>query len=346
MATHAPSSEPERDDVLGPREIARPEGRVEEARKRGLGHHARKPSEIPAPGWWQVLKRVWAETISDQMSIIAAGCAFYALLALFPAISVLISLYGLAFDPTAIERQLEAVRDVLPAAAYDLVAQRVHELAAKGATTLSWGLALGVLVALWSAAAGTKALIMSLNIAYEEEEKRSFLRYNLTALFFTLCGVAGVSLALSVIVGLPALLQLEPLGTFGRVAARVVSYLLLLGFVTLGLSLLYRFAPSRNDAHWHWITPGSALAAVLWLLASVLFSFYVSRLASYDVTYGSLGAVVVVLFWFYISAFVVMLGAELNAELELQTKQDTTIGPERPMGERGAFVADHVAMAE
>jgi membrane protein len=346
MATHAPSSEPERDDVLGPREIARPEGRVEEARKRGLGHHARKPSEIPPPGWWQVLKRVWAETISDQMSIIAAGCAFYALLALFPAISVLISLYGLALDPTAIGRQLEAVRDVLPAAAYELVAQRVHELAAKGATTLSWGLALGVLVALWSASAGTKALIMSLNIAYEEEEKRGIVRYHLTALFFTLCGVFGVSLALSVIVGLPAVLQLDVLGALGRITARVVSSLLLLGFVTLGLALLYRFAPSRQEAAWHWITPGSALAAVLWLLASVLFSLYVSRLASYDTTYGSLGAVVVVLFWFYISAFVVLLGAELNAELELQTKRDTTTGPERPMGERGAFVADHVAMAE
>jgi membrane protein len=199
---------------------------------------------------------------------------------------------------------------------------------------------------LWSASAGTKALIMSLNIAYEEEEKRSLLRYNLTALFFTLCGVLGVSVALSVIVGLPALLQLDWLGGLGRVAARLVSYLLLLGFVVLGLALLYRFAPSRNEAHWHWITPGSALAAVLWLLASVLFSFYVSRLASYDATYGSLGTVVVVLFWFYISAFVVMLGAELNAELELQTKQDTTTGPERPMGERGAFVADHVAMAD
>lgn len=274
----------------------------------------------------------------------AAGCAFYALLALFPAISVLISLYGLILDPTALEHQLEGVRDVLPAAAYELVAQRVHALAAKGATTLSWGVAFGVVLALWSAAAGTKALILSLNGAYEEQEKRPFLRYHLTALLFTLRGVLGVAVALSVIVGLPALLQLGWLGPWAQLGASAVSYLLLLAFVILGLSLLYRFAPSRREADWRWVTSGSAVAAVLWLLASFLFSFYVANFASYDTMYGSLGAVVVMLFWFHLSAFVVMLGAELNAEF--QTRRDTTAGPERPMGDRGAFVADHVAIPD
>jgi membrane protein len=346
MASDVPASEPDRDDVLGPGELARSE------RVRGstsvaptAGRDARGPGEIPAPGWWQVLGRVWRETISDQTSMTAASCAFFAMLALFPGISVLISLYGLAFDPAAIERQLQGVRGVLPAAAFDLVAQRLHDLASRPAAQLSWGLALGVLVALWSASAGTKALMSALNVAYEEEEKRGLIRFNLTALFFTLCGILGVVLALALIVGLPAFLRLEMVGPVGQLAARGVSYLLLLACVVLGLSLLYRYAPSRRRANWRWITPGSFVAAVAWLAASILFSFYVGRFASYDATYGPLGAVVVLLIWFYLSAFVVMLGAELNAELELQTSRDTTRGPERPLGRRGAFVADHVAAA-
>jgi membrane protein len=206
-------------------------------------------------------------------------------------------------------------------------------------------LALGVLVALWSASAGTKALMSALNVAYEEEEKRGLIRFNLTALFFTLCGILGVVVALALIVGLPAFLRLEMVGPAGQLAARGVSHLLLLVCVVLGLALLYRYAPSRRRANWRWITPGSLVAAVAWLAASILFSLYVGRFASYDATYGPLGAVVVLLIWFYLSAFVVMLGAELNAELELQTSRDTTRGPERPLGRRGAFVADHVAAA-
>jgi membrane protein len=345
MATDAPAPDQDREDVLGPGEVARPETRAEQLDP-ALGHEARSPRQIPARGWWEVLKRVWAETTSDQMSMMAASCAFYAMLALFPALSILISLYGLVLDPASVEGQLEAVRGVLPAAAFEMVAQRVHDLAEKGSTTLSWGVALGILVALWSATAGTKALIMALNIAYEEKERRGFLGLNLLAIGLTLSGIVGVTVALSVIVGVPTALRLERLGPVAEIAIRLISFLLLVGFVVLGLSVLYRFGPDRRGARWRWITPGSALAAVLWLLASALFSFYVGHFASYDVTYGSLGAVVIVLMWFYISAFVVMLGAELNAELELQTRHDTTTGPAKPMGRRGAYVADHVAMAE
>jgi membrane protein len=345
MATDAPAPDQDREDVLGPGDLARPEIRAELIDV-SVGHHATKPGEIPAKGWWQVLKRVWNETTSDKMSMMAASCAFYAMLALFPAISVLISLYGLFLDPATVERQLEAVRDVLPAATYELVAQRVHELAMKGSTTLSWGVALGLLLALWSATAGTKALIMALNIAYEETEERSIVRLNLVAIAMTLAGILGVSVALSIIVGVPAALRLENLGPAAGIAIRLVSSALLIGFVVIGLSVLYRLGPNRQQARWRWITPGSVLAGVLWLLASLLFSYYVGHFASYDVTYGSLGAVVVALMWFYVSAFVVMLGAELNAELELQTKQDTTTGPAQPMGARGAYVADHVAVAE
>ena len=291
-----------------------------------------------------MLGRVWREASGDQIPMVAASCGFYALLALFPGISFLISLYGLLLDPVRVERQLQAVRDVVPAEAFDLIAAQVHKLAAAGSTKLTWGLGLSLLVALWSCMSGTKALLTSLNIAYEEQEKRSFLRYNLQALLFTLGGVLGVTLALAIIVGVPAVLNLTWLGTGEALAVRVISFLLLLGFVMLGLAVLYRFGPSREEPRWHWVTPGSVAAAIVWVVASLLFSFYVGTLGSYDATYGPLGAVVVMLMWFWISAFVVLLGAELNAELELQTKRDTTTGPDRPMGERGAFAADHVAI--
>lgn len=313
--------------------------------ERAVGHLARAPGEIPAQGWWQVLRRVWNEAGSDNISTSAASCGFFALLAIFPALSVLISLYGLVFDPVSVERQLEVVRDFLPPAAYDLIAQRVHDLVTTRSSKLGWSLAFSVALALWSASAGTKAMMTALNVSYEEKERRGFLMFNAMALLFTLCGIFGMSLALSIIVGLPAVLQLGWLGPFADIALRLVSWSLLIGFMILGLALLYRFGPSRKRARWRWITPGSMTVAVVWIAVSLLFSFYVSNFGSYDVTYGSLGAVVAAMMWLYISAFVVLLGAELNAELELQTRHDTTSGPPRPMGERGAYVADHVARA-
>ena len=219
----------------------------------------------------------------------------------------------------------------------------MHDLAATGPTKLSWGLALGLSVALWSAMNGTKAIISALNVAYEERERRGFLRLNLVALLFTLGGILGVVLALAVIVVVPAALAFAWPGPLAAAAVRACSFGLLLGFVMLGLALLYRFAPSRAGARWCWITPGSLLAAGLWLAASLAFSFYVGNFGAYDAAYGALGGVVVALLWFYLSAYAVILGAELNAELELQTRRDTTTAPVRPMGERGAFVADHLA---
>lgn len=342
MATDAPSADRERGSVLGPGEIARPAARLE--LDPSLGFEAHSPGEIPEQGWRLVLRRMWRETISDRMSMLAASCAFFAMLALFPAISVLISLYGLVLNPNDVAGQIAPLRDVLPPAAFDLVAGRIHDLADKGTTVLTWRAAVSLLVALWSAMAGTKSLMMALNIAYEERETRSFLRFNLLAMVLTLGGIVGVTVALSVIVGVPALLRLDLLGVFGALAVRMLSFALLLGFMILGLAVIYRICPDRHDAQWRWITPGSILAALLWLLLSSLFSFYVANFGSYDAAYGSLGAVVVALLWLYLSAFVVMLGAELNAELELQTRHDTTTGPDRPPGKRGAFVADHVAL--
>ena len=327
-----------RDDVLGPDEVGR-----FSAEDKAQGRHAGRPGEIPPRGWWAVLRRVVREATSDEVGMAAASCGFYAMLALFPAISVSISLYGLVADPAAIENQLAGLRDVLPASTYQMIAGRVHDLATAGPTKLSWGLAVSLPVALWSAMNGTKAIIRALNVAYEERERRSFLRFNLVALLFTLGGILGVVLALTVIVLVPAALSFSWLGPLASIAVRVCSFGLLLGSVVLGVALLYRFGPSRANAKWRWITPGSLVAAGLWLAASLAFSFYVSNFGSYDAAYGTLGGVVVALLWFWISAYAVILGAELNAELELQTRRDTTTKPVQPMGERGAFVADHVA---
>jgi membrane protein len=312
-----------------------------------LGRFARHPGQIPWAGWKRVILRTAREIITDRISLSAAGCAFYATLALFPAISMLVSIYGLAFDPRSVEPQLARLRDLLPNTAFQLIDDRVHTLVSKPPGTLTVSLVISFLVALWSATTGTKSIIGALNLAYEERESRSFLRFQLTAFGLTLGGVLAAVIGIAALVVLPALEGFFGVSAHASAITRFASLAALVIFVLLALSVLYRFGPSRRSAGWHWVTPGSAVATVLWLIASTLFSFYVEHLASYDATYGPLGAVVGVMMWFYVSAFATLVGAELNAELELQTLRDTTAespsGMEKPIGERGAYVADHVA---
>lgn len=271
----------------------------------------------------------------------AAGCAFFGLVSLFPAITTLVSLYGLAFDPAEVERQLIVLADVIPGDAYGIIAGQAQAVAAKGRTSLGWSAALGLLITFWTAGSAMKMTLSALNLAYEEDERRSFLRFNLTAFAFTLAAMAGLPIGLAVILGLPGVLHFLPLGPFARFAVPVGSFLMLLTLVIGALQLLYRLGPCRRPARWPWLSPGALLAGVCWLVASIGFSVYVGNFGSYGHTYGALAGVVILLLWLYISAFVVLLGAELNAELELQTDRDTTIGPPRPKGMREAFVADH-----
>jgi membrane protein len=308
-----------------------------------LGRLARHPLQIPWSGWKQVIVRTAREIVTDRMSLSAAGCAFYATLALFPAISMLVAIYGLAFDRATVGPQLAVLRDLLPPAAYQLIADRVHVLVSKPAGTLTLSLTVSILIALWSAATGTKSILGALNVAYDERETRGFLRFQLTALGMTLGAIVAAVVGLAALVVMPALAGFFGITVYSSLVARTASLAALVLFVLLSLSLLYRFGPARRSASWYWVTPGSVVATVLWLAASVLFSFYVRHLASYDATYGPLGAVVGVMMWFYVSAFAVLVGAELNAELELQTSFDSTSGAPKPIGERGAYVADHVA---
>jgi membrane protein len=325
------------------RRSSRASTRGEAQRDAVLGRHATQPSDIPWKGWRQVIHRTYLEIASDRISLVAAGCAFYATLALFPAITMLISIYGLVFDPRTVEPQLQVIKELLPPAAFSLIAERVHSLVSQGKATLGFSVLVSTMIALWSSSTGTKSMLSALNMAYEERERRGFLRFQAMGLTMTLCGILGAIVALVILVFLPVAIEFVGLDAYSKALLRVASLGLLIAFVMTSLSLLYYFGPSRTSAQWRWITPGSSIATLLWLTASVLFSLYVGHISSYDTSYGPIGAVVGVMMWFWVSAYAVLLGAELNAELELQTSEDTTTGPPKAFGERGAFVADHVA---
>jgi membrane protein len=330
----------ERGDVVGPPEAARVAQAPDAEEK---GRLAASPAEMPWRGWRAVIGRTFHEMISDKISLVAAGCAFYAVLALFPAISMLISVYGLAFNPATVEPQLQVLRTLLPEAAFTLIADRVHVLVAQPPATLGFSLIVSTLITLWSSATGTKSMLSALNMAYEELETRSFLTFQATGFAFTIGAIVSAVVGIAFLVFLPAGLTFLGVPGGQKWLIQLVSLLVMMAFVMLALSLLYRYGPSRRKAKWHWVTPGSTVATLLWFVASALFSLYVSHVASYDATYGPLGAVIAIMMWFWVTAYVVLLGAELNAELELQTARDSTLGPPKPIGRRGAFVADHVA---
>ena len=289
------------------------------------------------------LTGVWRESNRDNLSVVAAGCAFFALAAIFPALSALISLYGLTADPATVEQQFQMLGSVLPPQAYGIVIEQIHRISAASNGTLGWGLVVSLLLALWSANAGTQAMIAALNIAYEEPERRSLFRYYFDAFTFTITGILGGVVMLLAIVYVPILFAFTGYSHAFELVVSIARWPFLALFAVFLLSLLYRYGPCRRNAKWHWVSVGSLFAMVVWLIASAAFSLYVSNFANYDRLYGSLGAVIILLIWLYISFYIVLIGAEINAELELQTAKDTTAGKPRPMGERGAFVADHVA---
>ena len=256
------------------------------------------------------------EAITDQVALAAAGCGFYATLALFPAISVLVSVYGLAFDVQSVEQQLAVVRTLLPAPAYTLIDDRVHELVSQANGTLSISLVVGLIVAFWSASAGTKSVLSALNVAYDTVEQRSILAFQLTALAMTLCAVVAAVLAIAVLVFLPAVIAFVGLSDYSAALINAFSRVLLVVLVGGTIALLYRFGSSRQPPPGQRILPGATLATLLWLVASAGLTFYVAHIASFGVTYGPLGAVVAIMLWFYLTAYAVLLGAEVNGQLE------------------------------
>ncbi|MGA2127759.1 MAG: YihY/virulence factor BrkB family protein [Xanthobacteraceae bacterium] len=309
------------------------------------GRGASSPSEIPARGWKDILWRVYENLFEHRVLALAAAMAFYALLAIFPALGALVALYGLIADPAAIGQHVQDLSGVIPAGATDVIREQIQRVAAQGGQTLGFAFLLGLAVSIWSANAGMKALFDALNVVYGEREKRSFLKLNAISLAFTLGSIGFLQLALGAIVVIPVLLGYTNLGPTTEWVVWLGRWPIMLLVVGLALVLVYRFGPSREKPQWRWITWGSATAAVAWLVLSVAFSWYTAHFGSYNKTYGSLGAIIGFMTWLWLSAIIILLGAELDAEMEHQTARDTTTGAPKPLGARGAHVADTVGMA-
>jgi membrane protein len=306
------------------------------------GREASSPSQIPRPGWRDILIRTWQGQTDHNLSIIAGGVAFYALLAIFPALAATVSIYGLVADPADVQAHLASLSGILPQAAYEIIDDQLTQIVSQSGGALGIGLAGGILLALWSASRGILGIIMALNVVYEEHEKRGFLKLNGTALLLTLLGIVMVLISLSLIAALPALSGYLGLPDSLRILVTVGRWPLLAVLTMTVLALLYRYAPSREVARFRWISWGAALATMIWVVVSLLFSFYVSNFGDYNETYGSISAIIILMMWLYITAYVILMGAELNAEIEHQTKKDTTTGAPEPMGKRGAQMADKV----
>ena len=309
------------------------------------GRDADTPSRIPARGWWQIGKRVVGQVSEDRVLAEAAGVTFYALLAIFPALAALVSLYGLIADPRTIASNLSVVSGFLPGGGVQLLHDQVQSLTSGPSKGLGLGALVGLLTSIWSANAAMKALFDALNVVYQEKEKRGFVLRTLLTLGFTLGGLVFVILAMTGIVVLPAVLHFIGLDQTTGWLLKLARWPALLVVLSLFLAGVYRYGPSRLKARWRWVSWGGAAATLCWLLVSLAFSYYVENFGNYNKTYGSLGAAIGFMTWIWLSTSVVLVGAELNAEMEHQTARDTTEGPEKPAGQRSARKADQVAAA-
>lgn len=309
------------------------------------GRSADRPAEIPSHGWRDILLRVLRRISADNVTLVSAGIAFNAMFAMFPALILLMSIYGMFASPADVANQLKPFFTLLPGDSVKLLQVQLQSLAGHANGTLTIGAAVSLAVTLWSSTQGVSALTSAMNIAYHEPEKRGFFKLSAIAIAFTIGALVGFLVLLGLAVAVPYVLTMLPLGPIGKDIALALRWILLWGFAAFALAVVYRYAPSRENPRWHWVTWGSTAAATLWLIGSILFGLYTQNFGSYGKTYGALGGVMLLLMWFYLGAFAVLLGAELNAEMEHQTAVDTTTGPSRPMGERGAYVADTVGDA-
>lgn len=307
------------------------------------GRDAAKPSDIPARGWWEIAKRVAAQVSADRLMTEAAGVTFFSLLAIFPALAALISLYGLIADPRTVSDHLAALDGIMPGGGMDILKEQVRSLTSSGPKALGVGVLFGLATSLWSANQGVKALFDSLNVVNDEKETRGFLHRTALTLAFTLGALLFVVVAMAAVVALPIALKYLGFSDSAELLLGAARWPALLLAVALFLALVYRYGPSREKAKWRWVSWGSAFAAISWVVGSAAFSWYVANFGSYNKTYGSLGAVVGFMTWIWISTIIVLVGGELNAEMEHQTAHDTTDGPEAAPGSRGATKADEVA---
>jgi membrane protein len=306
----------------------------------GHGRDSSSPLQIPRAGWKDILWRTYVRIGEDRLLATAAGVVFFGLLAVFPAITALVSSYGLFTNPSTIGANLQTLAMMLPEGSFEIVQDQIARVLEKGDTALGATFLFGLALAIWSANAGVKAVIDALNVVYEEREKRGFVRLNLLSLAFTSGGIAALLLMVGAVVAVPLALDHLGLAPQSRLIVSLARWPLLLVILLVALGLLYRFGPSRRAARWEWLGVGTLAAALLWIAGSSALSWYLSNFANYNATYGSLGAAIGLMMWMWMSAIIVLCGAELNSEIEHQTALDSTVGPSRPLGARGAMMAD------
>jgi membrane protein len=316
------------------------------ATERGRGRKATAPSQIPWRGWRDIAARVVRKSLDDRVLSLAGGVAFYSLLALVPALAAGVSLYALFADAGTIASHVSLAAGVLPAEGLDMMRNEITRIAQSSDNKLTFRFLLGLGIALWSANAGMKAIFDALNIIYDESERRSFIRLNLISLLFTLGSIGAVLLAIGAVVALPLIESAFGRSGAGQPIIDVLRWPAMFVLMLAGLAVLYRYAPSRRPAKWRWISIGSIFAGSTWLAVSSLFSWYLGNFANYNATYGALGAVVGLMMWLWLSTIVVLVGAEINSEIEHQTACDSTVGIAKPLGARGAVMADTVGAAQ
>jgi len=319
---------------------------VARAQEPGRGREANSPDQIPLRGWGDILWRVFWSISANRIFSTAGGVAFFALLSVFPAVAAIVSLYGLVADSSTIGKHLSLLSGFLPGGVLQLVSDQVTLISRQANETLGVAFLVGILIALGSANSGIAALFDALNVVYNEREKRSLVQFYATTLLFTFAAIAFVIVAITGVVVVPLIMKFVGLASTTERLLAIARWPVLLTIITFSLACIYRFGPSRRDARWRWVTWGSILGALLWVAASMLFSWYVTTFDSYNRLYGSLGAGVGFMVWLWISAVIVLLGGEFNAEIEHQTARDTTEGKTRPLGSRGAMMADHVGEAQ
>lgn len=307
------------------------------------GRDTDRPTEIPRKGWRDIVVRAYREAKADQLPLMAAGVAYYAMLGLFPGLIALVTLYGLVADPGQLQTQLRSFTSALPPAASTLITDQLYDAASSAKPRLTVGLILSLAGVLWSASGGVGGLITGINVAYDEGESRGFLALRGLALLLTIGAIVLAILVVALLAVLPVVLDVVGLGSLAQTALTVGRWPLLAALVMGGLAVLYRYAPDRDQARFSWVSPGAVTATVLWLAGSGALVLYVGNFGRYDQTYGAIGGVIVLLLWLFLSAFAVLFGAEFNAETERQTHRDSTIGPAaEPLGQRGAYAADTV----
>ena len=306
-------------------------------------YDAQKPKDLKMKDWWTILKRIVKNIKVNYIMIVAPGIAFFLFLAIFPALFALVSLYGLVFNPDEVQDQLSQLTVILPQNAGELIKGTLSRISEQPKPQLEWDVIISFIISLWTANFGMKALFRGINIVYNEKHNRNIVEFNILTLLFTLSGIIIGIISLALIVGFPVLSNhidvpplIDKLISFGR---WVFLGIVIIFFV----ATIYKFAPDRRNPQFRWVTWGSVIATLLWLSASWAFSFYVENFGNFDQKYGTVASGVILMLWFFLTSFLILLGAEINSEMEYQTKKDTTIGKNRPLGKRNAYQADHYA---